>query len=101
MSRRLAWVAGGIIAIIAVLFIYLHTRKSDDFESLIKTKLTGMVARATDSLYVLSIDNIQIDVLKSTVTANGVQLQVDSSRIKILDERDMLPDCLLYTSRCV
>lgn len=92
MSRRLAWVAGGIIAIIAVLFIYLHTRKSDDFESLIKTKLTGMVARATDSLYVLSIDNIQIDVLKSTVTANGVQLQVDSSRMKVLDAREMLPD---------
>ncbi len=76
------------VTVIAVLIIggyfYLHIRKSKDFEPLLKAKLQQLVRDASDSLYVLNIDKIEIDIFKSTARVHNAALSIDSSRLKIM-----------------
>lgn len=75
-----------------VVYFYLRINKSDDFEGLIKTKIAALVNKGSDGLYNISIEDIEIDVLNSTVIAQNVLLFADSARIKIMEEAQMLPD---------
>jgi hypothetical protein len=77
-----------IVAVIVVLIIggyfYLHIRKSKDFESLLKAKLQQLVRDASDSLYVLNIDKIEVDIFNSTAKVHNATLSIDSPRLKIM-----------------
>lgn len=66
------------------LFLYLKLRKSQDFEPLIKAKLRQLVKEGSDSLYVLDIDKIEVDVVGSTVKVHHAGLSVDSARLNTL-----------------
>lgn len=98
MSKKLKW----IILILAVLgvtvFIYLRFRKSNDFDGLVKEKLTSLVHKASNGLYRLSMEDIEIDLLKSTITANNVLLVHDSIRMLVLDKYQELPDDIFKVS---
>jgi hypothetical protein len=76
------------ITAIAVLIIggyfYLKIRKSKDFEPLLKAKLQQLVRDASDSLYLLNIDRIEVDVFHSTAKVHNAALSIDSSRLKLM-----------------
>jgi hypothetical protein len=76
------------LSVIAVLiigsFFYLKYRKSKDFEPLIKAKLQQLVRDASDSLYVLGIDKIEVDVVGSQAKVHNAELTVDSARLNQL-----------------
>lgn len=92
MSKKLKWIIL-ILAVIAVAaFLYLRYRKSNDFDGLVKEKLTSLVHKASNGLYKLSMEDIEIDLLKSTITANNVLLVHDSIRMLVLDKNQELPD---------
>ncbi|MEP6682714.1 MAG: hypothetical protein ABJA35_05610 [Parafilimonas sp.] len=79
------WIIISIIAVIIIgSFLYLKLRKSKDFEPLIITKLQQLVKDASNGLYVLNIDKIEVDVIGSTVKVHNAQLLIDSARLKVL-----------------
>ena len=77
-----------VVSIIAVLiigaFFYLKIRKSKDFEPLIKAKLQELVKDASDSLYVLNIDKIEVDIVGSKAKVHNAVLLIDSTRLNEL-----------------
>ena len=90
------------IAAIAVLIIggyfYLKIRKSKDFEPLLKAKLQQLVRDASDSLYVLNIDKIEVDIFKSTAKVHNAALSIDSSRLKIMLATGTAPENIYKAS---
>lgn len=79
------WIALTIVlAIIAAVFLYLKIRKSDDFEPQIKEKLARLVSEASDGLYKLDINKIEIDITAGSVTAKNILLSPDSTRMSQL-----------------
>ena len=93
---KLKW----ILVVLAVLevYSYLKLRQSDDFEAAIKVKLTKLVHKASEQLYALSIKNIEIDLLRSTINAHNVHLVPDSVRQIVLGKYSKLPDDILTVS---
>ena len=65
-------------------FFYLKSRKSEDFEPLIKAKLQQLVNDGSDGLYVLDLDSVEVDVLNSRATVHNVRLSVDTAKLKVL-----------------
>jgi hypothetical protein len=79
------WIIVSIIAVIIIgSFLYLKFRKSEDFEPLIITKLQQLVKDASNGLYVLNIDKIEVDVIGATVKVHNAQLLIDSARLNVL-----------------
>lgn len=81
-----------ILVLAAGALVYLKTRKSKDFEPLIKDKLQEVVTKATNGLYKLHYDSLTIDVLASKVTLSNAVLQPDSARLLQLDSLQQAPD---------
>lgn len=97
--KKVIWIAGiSVLVIAAGIIIYLSTRKSKDFEPLIKNKLQELVRNGSDSLYHLSLDKIEIDVINSTVTVINAQLLPDSAWLQQLDARQQAPDDIFRVS---
>lgn len=80
-----------IAAFAAGIFYYLKIRKSKDFEPQLKAKLQQLVRDASDSLYILNIDKIEVDVVGSKVKVHNVQLSIDSARLKVLNAQGKAP----------
>ncbi|RYF90130.1 MAG: hypothetical protein EOO03_04375 [Chitinophagaceae bacterium] len=97
-SAKWKWIlaTAAVLGIGAV--IYLKLRKSEDFEGAIKTRLAKLVHKASEGLYALSIEDIEIDLLGSTITAHNVHLTPDSVRQIVLDKYSKLPDDILTIS---
>ncbi len=72
--------------------IYLKHRKSTDFESLIKAKLQQLVKEGSNGLYVLKMEKIEVDILKSKVVVHDASLLIDSARLKVLDAAGIAPE---------
>ena len=89
---KIKWILLTTLVLGAALFFYLKFRKSSDFEPLIKGKLVNLVHKASNGLYVLTIDDLEMDVLQATTTLIGVSIKTDSIRMKVLDEHSQLPD---------
>lgn len=91
--KKILWITGIVVLILAAgIIIYLKTRKSKDFEPLIKAKLEQLVLEGSDSLYRLQLDSIEIDVINSTVTVMNARLIPDSSLLQKLDTLQKAPD---------
>ena len=87
-----AWIIVSIIAVIIIgCFFYLKFRKSEDFEPLIITKLQQLVKDASNGLYVLNVDKIEVDVIGSSVKVHNAQLLIDSARLKVLVAQKSAP----------
>ncbi len=92
---KLKWILA-LVAVIGVsVYFYLKFRKSNDFEVPIKEKLAKLVHKASEGLYSLSVEDIEIDLLKSTITAYNVKLSPDSVRQIVLDKYSKLPNDIL------
>ncbi|MEO8711992.1 MAG: hypothetical protein ABI405_07720, partial [Parafilimonas sp.] len=86
------WIIVSIIAALLICaFLYLKIRKSKDFEPLIKAKLQQLVKDASDSLYVLKMDKIEVDVLNSKAVISNARLLIDSARLKVLTAEGKAP----------
>jgi hypothetical protein len=88
-----------VLAVVAVIgvagYIYLKTRKLDDFEGLLKSKLQNAVSNGSNGLYRLEIDKLEADVLQSRVLLLGVTLKPDSVRLQQLDAQQAAPNTVL------
>jgi hypothetical protein len=95
---KLKWIVLVFAIIAGAVFLYLALRKSTDFEPLIKTKLKDLVAKASNGLYKLEVEKIEIDVLNSSATALNVTLIPDSAVIVLHEQSKSLPDNLYNIS---
>ena len=89
MKKR--WII--LIALLAMgiaAYYYLRFRKSEDFEPQIKAKLAKLVRDASDGLYKLDVDHIEIDITSASVSAKNVLLSVDSTRMLELEKANLL-----------
>ncbi|PWT95020.1 MAG: hypothetical protein C5B52_18795 [Bacteroidetes bacterium] len=76
----------------AGLYWYLKNRKLEDFSGVIKDKLKEVVAKASDSLYILDYDKLDIDLVKSQISLVNLHLHADSSRYHFLVSEKRAPD---------
>ena len=76
----------------AGLYWYLKSRNLQDFSGVIKDKLRDVVAKASDSLYILEYDKLDIDLVKSRITLMNLHLHADSSRYNYLIQQKKAPD---------
>jgi hypothetical protein len=91
--KKVLWISGVVVLVlVAGVFIYLRTRKSKDFEPMIKEKLQQLVRSGSDSLYHLQLDSIEVDVLESTITVFNARLIADSARLQQMDLAQEAPD---------
>lgn len=79
-----------IIALSIGAYLYLGVRKTKDFEPQIKAKLSQLVKDASNGLYKLDMEHIEIDVTAASLTAKNVLLTVDSSRMLELEKSSAL-----------
>lgn len=90
------------LSVIAVLiigaFFYLKVRKSKDFEPLIKARLQQLVKDASDSLYILNIGKIEIDVVGSEAKVLNAELLIDSGRLNQLQAAGAAPQDIFKVS---
>lgn len=77
MKKILIGISIFIVLAAAGVFIYLKTRKLDDFEPLIKQRLQSLVFQATDSLYILDVNKIDADILSSKIVLINIKLVPD------------------------
>jgi len=98
MKRKYVILLFIIAAVTAGIFIYLQTRKLKDFEPQIIAKLQSLVRVGSDSLYRLSIEGIEVDVVKSRIGLVNASLQVDSSVLIKMDSAKVAPDDIFRIS---
>jgi hypothetical protein len=89
---KIKWILFTTVVLGIAAFFYLKLRKSEDFEHIIKAKLIDLVQRGSNGLYVLSIRDLEIDILQSTATVRGLTIKPDSISMKVLDEQKQLSD---------
>lgn len=75
-----------LLAIGSGAYLYLHIRKTKDFEPQIKDKLAQLVSSATNGLYRLDIEQIEIDITAAAVSARNIVLLPDSARLLQLEK---------------
>ena len=79
-----------VLAISVGAYLYLSVRKTKDFEPQIKAKLAQLVKDASNGLYKLDMEHIEIDITAASVRAKNVLLSVDSVRMLELEKRNLL-----------
>jgi len=72
-------------AVIAALWFSAHYKK------VIRQQLPGMVAKATDSLYLVSLQDISINLLTRRITVSGLRLHADTARFALMEAGHRLP----------
>ena len=76
--KRILLISGIVVVAIIGILVYLHHRKLNDFESLIKSKLQSLVRNMSDSLYRIEFDSLDADVLESKLTIWNIRLLPDT-----------------------
>jgi hypothetical protein len=87
-----------VASLAAAILIYLQTRKLRDFEPQIIAKLQSLVLKGTDSLYRLSIERIEVDVVKARIGLVNTSLAVDSSVLTKMESAESAPDDIFRIS---
>ncbi len=91
MKKR--WIVLIVLGCIAIgAYLYLRIRKTDDFEPQVKAKLAEMVSAASNGLYQLDMEHIEIDVTAGAVIAKNITLLPDSARMLELEKIKELPN---------
>ncbi len=91
MAKKISLVIVILALLTSGVWYYLKTRKSTDFEPLLKSKLQEIVKNGSNGLYSLEVDHVEVDILKSTVDLKNPSLKVDSTRLKFLIESKAAP----------
>jgi len=76
--KRILLISGIVVVAIIGILVYLHHRKLNDFESLIKSKLQSLVRNMSDNLYRIEFDSLDADVLESKLTIWNIRLLPDT-----------------------
>jgi hypothetical protein len=85
-----------VVTILAGAYFYLHLRKSKDFEPQIKEQLANMVSTATNGLYQLDLQHIDIDITSGSVVASNIFLVPDSVQMAALEKSKQLGNDVFY-----
>ncbi len=83
-----------IVGFAAIIPLAISTR----YEKIIIQKLPEWVAKASDSLYTVSVEDIHISTFTKNITVKGLILRPDSIRMEILKARRMLPASIFSIS---
>ena len=87
-----------ILVILLAVYLYLHFRKSDDFEPQIKQKIAKLVNKATNGLYKIDIGKIQIDITNGGIEAQNIKVYPDSTRLQFLENAKQLSNDIYSTT---
>lgn len=79
-------------------FFYLRIGKLKDFEPRLIATLQSLVRKGTDSLYQLSIEKMQVDVVNAKIHLVNVSFRVDSTVLLKLDSAKGAPQDLFSIS---
>ena len=92
MRKKWIIILTTIFVLVAGVFFYIKFRGSKDFEPVIKEKLQQIVKEASDSLYILDVDKINVDVVNSQVIVINASLNIDTIRLAQLDKLQQAPN---------
>ncbi|MEO6833367.1 MAG: hypothetical protein ABI169_14265, partial [Chitinophagaceae bacterium] len=87
--------AGITVAILFVGFIIVGEGLSYHYKNLIRSRLDVLSAKATDSLYHISIEGIRINIFNQDVTVFGLKMVVDSTILEKLIAAHAAPRAIL------
>lgn len=87
-----------VIAVVAGLIIYLRSHKLEDFEPLIKAKLSKLVKDASNGLYTLEIEKLEIDVIGSKIILVNASLKPDTLIYARLEQLKKAPNDIFEVS---
>jgi hypothetical protein len=90
----LGWIAGilGIVVVLVAAFPFWFNYK---YKDILRERLPGIMAKATDSLYHVSVDDIEIHIYHRKVNIRGVRVWPDSLKRAQLANGKRLPGFLI------
>ncbi len=91
MKRTLIIICSIVLAIALGVFVYLKTRKLDDFEPQIKAKLQEVVRNGSRGLYRMDAEKVTVDVVESKIILSNVHIGYDSLRYATLIAQKQAP----------
>jgi len=71
---------------------------SSHYRQILKKQIPVWIAKATDSVYKVSIRDIRINIINRRVTVTGIELQPDSDRIALLKAQHREPSVVFSAS---
>lgn len=71
---------------------------SSHYRQILKKQIPVWIAKATDSVYKVSIKDIRINIVNRRVTVTGIELQPDSDRIALLKSQHREPSVVFSAS---
>ena len=78
-SKKVWKVLAYAVAIILALYLLIADGVSRYYKNRIRERLPALAAKATDSLYHITIQDLRINILNGAVTVYGLKMTVDSS----------------------
>jgi hypothetical protein len=91
-KRKSVRILLGTLAITVILLVGVQIFVSTYLPKLIRNRITYLVVNGSDGLYQCSIGDISVSLLGGIVKVDNVQITIDSSRYKLLDEQNKVPD---------
>jgi hypothetical protein len=90
-KRTVLRIVLGVFLIIIVAAAGFSVWVSQHYKHVIMQKLPGWVAKSTDSVYNISVDDISVNIITRNVTATGIKVWPDTNQIKALKQRGHPP----------
>lgn len=80
------------IGIAVLLLVGVQIFVSAYLPKLIRERITFLVVNGSDSLYRCSVGDVSVSLVGGIITVNDIDVSIDSSRYKLLDKQNKLPD---------
>jgi hypothetical protein len=87
-GRKILRITLMIVAILVVAAGCIAAYFASNYKSMIRQRLPGWIAKATDSVYQVSVDDISINIATRNVTITGIKLWPDTSQAGMLRMKD-------------
>jgi hypothetical protein len=84
-----------VVILVPALFLILNYFLANRLENYLRGELANRVSVATDHFYVLSFDNLSINLLNGALRIEGIELRPDSGVFNRWKSLDSLPDTYL------
>jgi hypothetical protein len=98
MKKKWLKIISVLLLILACIFIYVKTKVKKDLRPVIEAKLKTLVEDGSNGLYHLSLDSVEINILKGQITLFNIVIRADSQRLLQLDSLKQAPDDIFNIS---